>query len=120
MQPLLNIPRQLIRDGKGDAAYALLETLHHAARGHSDAVICGRTISFRGMIRDPADHKAIQTLTWAALLAEGTRALLHAGQWQQAAEMAAAQRGVGHRLLDGRQVTILALAHNGDNEQPSR
>jgi hypothetical protein len=32
VQPLLNVARQLIRDGHGDDAYAMLDSLHGAAR----------------------------------------------------------------------------------------
>ncbi|WP_239373472.1 hypothetical protein [Frankia sp. Cj5] len=56
-------------------------------------------------------------MIWAALLADGARALARAGRWQEAAQRAAAHRGVGRRPLDGRQVTILALAQNGQPEQ---
>ena len=38
--------------------------------------------------------------------------MLRAGRWRQAAEHAATHRGIGNRLLDGRAVTILALAHD--------
>ncbi|MGH3914901.1 MAG: hypothetical protein ACRDTC_16060, partial [Pseudonocardiaceae bacterium] len=57
------------------------------------------------------------TLLWAALLADGARALALAGRWQDAAEHAAAHRGVGTRLLDGRQVTILSLVDLGEYDR---
>ncbi|MGH3941186.1 MAG: hypothetical protein ACRDTG_21630, partial [Pseudonocardiaceae bacterium] len=40
-----------------------------------------------------------------------------AGRWQDAAEHAAAHRGVGTRLLDGRQVAILSLADRGEHDR---
>ncbi|MGH3832230.1 MAG: hypothetical protein ACRDRS_17580, partial [Pseudonocardiaceae bacterium] len=39
------------------------------------------------------------------------------GRWQDAAEHAAAHRGVGTRLLDGRQVTILSLVDRGEHDR---
>ena len=117
IQPVLNLPRQLIRDGDAEGAYAILDALHRGARDRSDVVIDERTVHLRDLVRTAEDHNAIRVLVWAALLADGTRALLRAGRWRQAAEHAAAHRGVGNRLFDGRQVTILALAHDG---QPRR
>lgn len=113
LQPLLNIPRQLIREGQGDTAHALLESLFHAARDQTDTVLSGRTVNFTRLISGPGEHRTICTLLWAALLADGTRALAQAGRWQQAAEQAAIHRGIGSRLLDGRQITVLAMALNG-------
>lgn len=113
LQPILNIPRQLIREGQGEDAYAMLETLYHAARERTAVVIDGRPVDFSTMTHDPDTHKAVCALIWAALLADGTRALILAGRWNEAASRAADYRGTGRRLLDGRQATILALAHDG-------
>ncbi|WUI01579.1 hypothetical protein OHR68_07095 [Spirillospora sp. NBC_00431] len=113
LQPLLNIPRQLIRDGHANAAYTALEDLLHAARAHGEARIDGRTVRLHTLTTTPDGHQTTITQIWTALLADGTRALIHTGRWQAAAERAAAHCGVGTRLLDGRQVTILAHAHHG-------
>jgi hypothetical protein len=117
LQPLLNIPRQLIREGRGATAHALLESLFRAARERRDTVIGGRAVNLARLTSDPGAHRTICTLVWAALLADGTRALAQAGRWQQAAEQAANHRGIGSRLLDGRQITILATALNGEPSQ---
>ncbi|MGH3933742.1 MAG: hypothetical protein ACRDS1_01950 [Pseudonocardiaceae bacterium] len=117
LQPVLNLPRQLIREGDNDGAYAMLQALYHAARDRTDAVIDGQSVNLRNVTCAPDDHKTICTLVWAALLGDGARALAQAGRWREAAERAAAHRGVGVRLLDGRQVTILALAQNGQADQ---
>jgi hypothetical protein len=109
MQPVLNIPRQLIRDGHGDNARAVLETLHAAALSRAAAVIDGMRIDFGTLTSTTDGRKEACTLTWTALLADGTRALAQAGRWKEAAEHAAAYRGTGARLLDGRQAAILAL-----------
>jgi hypothetical protein len=117
LQPLLNIPRQLIREGHGDTAHALLESLFLAARDRTNTVISGRTVNLTTLTSDPDAHRTICTLAWSALLADGTRALAQAGRWQQAAEQAAHHRGIGSRLLDGRQITILAKTLNGEPSQ---
>jgi hypothetical protein len=117
LQPVLNIPRQLIREGQGQDAYTMLETLYHAARGRTAAIIDGRPIDLAAITCAPDDHKTVCTLIWAALLADGTRALALAGRWKEAASHAAAHRGIGQRLLDGRQAAILALVQDGQEGQ---
>jgi hypothetical protein len=113
LQPILNIPRQLIREGQGNDAYAMLECLYQAARQRTAAVLDGRPVDLSTVTLAPDDHKTVCTLIWAALLADGTRALALAGRWREAADHAAQHRGVGMRLLDGRQAAILAQAHGG-------
>ena len=117
LQPILNIPRQMIREGHGHEAYTMLETLYHAARERTTAVIDGQPIDLSTITSAPDDHKAVCALIWAALLADGTRALALAGRWREAASYAAAHRGTGQRLLDGRQATILALTQEGQFDQ---
>ncbi len=117
LQPVLNIPRQLIREGDGATAYQMLDQLYRAARHRTDAELAGRRISLRDVTCAPDDHRTVCTLLWAALLADGARALALAGRWQDAAEHAAAHRGVGTRLLDGRQVTILSLVDCGKHDR---
>lgn len=117
LQPILNIPRQLIREGDGATAYQMLDQLYRAARDRTDAQLAGRQISLRDVTRAPDDHRTVCTLLWTALLADGARALVLAGRWQDAAKHAAAHRGIGTRLLDGRQVTILSLAERGEHDE---
>ncbi|WP_206305958.1 hypothetical protein [Streptomyces sp. RFCAC02] len=120
LQPILNIARQLIREGDGNSAYITLEALFRAARDRSSVEIAGRTVALHTLTSTTDDHKTVCTLTWTALLADGTRALVQAGRWQEAAEAAATHHGVGARLLDGRQITILALVQNGRHDEARR
>jgi hypothetical protein len=78
MQPLLNIARQRIREGNGDNSLALLESLCTAARTRTSVTYDGHLIDFGALTATPQDHKALCTLIWAALLADGTRALTQA------------------------------------------
>ncbi|MET8004236.1 hypothetical protein [Nonomuraea glycinis] len=117
LQPVLNIARQLIREGDGDGAYQILHQLFYAALNRTQAEIAGRRVGLREVTGNPGDHELVTKLLWAALLADGARALALAGRWQEAAEHAAKNRGVGTRLLDGRQVTILALVDRGQLDQ---
>ncbi|WP_051271389.1 hypothetical protein [Streptomyces qinglanensis] len=119
LQPILNIARQLIREGDGNSAYAMLDAVFRAARSRSSAEITGRTVNLHSLTTSADEHKTLCTLVWAALLADGTRALTQARRWREAADAAATHRGVGARLLDGRQITILALAQNGQHDEAS-
>lgn len=113
LQPVLNIPRQLIRDNRADDGYAMLQALHHGAVSRAAVTIEGTHIDFTALTNTADGHREACTVTWTALIADGTRALAQAGRWAEAAERAAAHRGVGARLLDGRQAAILALLTSG-------
>ncbi len=120
LQPALNLPRQLIRDGHGNDAHAMLEALHRAALNRATVVIGGMRIDFGTMTDTTDGRREACTLTWTALLADGTRALAQAGRWKEAAEHAAAHRGTGARLLDGRQAAILALLADAHATEAAR
>ena len=120
MQPVLNIPRQLIRDGHGDDADMMLEALHQAAVDRALADIDGMRVNFGTLTRTAGGYREARTLTWTALLADGTRALAQAGHWKEAAERASAHRGTGTRLLDGRQAVILALLTSGGVDEAAK
>jgi hypothetical protein len=51
------------------------------------------------------------------MLVDGARALARIGRWTEAAEALAAYRGVGKRLLDGRQIVIMSLVERGLNHE---
>ena len=114
LEPIVNLARLLIREGNGTGAHQLLDTLYHAVRSRTDAVIDGRHVSFRDLTDSDEDHRTLCQWLWTVLLADGTRALAGAGRWDQALAYAEQHRGVGQRLLDGRQVAVLARALAGD------
>lgn len=113
LEPLVNLARLRIRDGDGPGAYQLLDSLNQAVRSQTEAVIDGRTTSFQNLTKSAADHQQVCQWLWAVLLGEGTRALVAAGQWDRARAHTEQHRGVGQRLLDGRQVEVLARCLGG-------
>ncbi|WP_322769784.1 hypothetical protein, partial [Frankia sp. Cr1] len=117
LQPVLNIPRQLIRDGAGTYAYELFERLYRAAQQQGAADICGHSVDLSAATRGAENHRKICTQLWAAVLSDGTRALAQAGRWIDAVEVMTAHRGVGHRLLDGRQALVMSLLQRGRPDQ---
>jgi hypothetical protein len=114
LEPLVNLARLLIRTGDGDNAHQLLTTIHHAVRSRSDATIAGRPVSFRNLTQPGEEHRTLCQWLWTVLLADGTRALAGAGRWRESLAHAEQYNGIGDRLLDGRQVAVLAHLHTGD------
>ncbi|SEH02399.1 hypothetical protein SAMN05444920_12657 [Nonomuraea solani] len=113
LMPLINIARLLIREGDGKAAYEVLDQLYRAAQQRGATVIHGHAVDLTPLIHNRDGHRALCTELWIALLIDGARALAHQGRWGEAADAMAAHRGIGERLLDGRQLKIMALMEQG-------
>lgn len=113
LQPLINLARLFIRDGDGTAAYHVLEALFEAIMFRKDTIIDGRKIGLADLVTHD-DHREVVQWMWTVLLSDGTRALTRAGRWTGALQHARQHKGIGDRLLDGRQVAILAYCEAGD------
>ncbi|MFI6705464.1 hypothetical protein ACIBF7_03465 [Nonomuraea sp. NPDC050478] len=108
LEPLVNLARLAIREGDGTRGYRLLKDLFHSVSTASTADIDGHEIPFDGLTRTYDDLHTVRKWLWGVFLAEGIRALISAGQWEHAVAHAQQYRGVGQRLLDGRQALIVA------------
>ncbi|MDT0439995.1 MULTISPECIES: hypothetical protein [Streptomyces] len=117
LMPLVNLSRLLTRDGQGEAAYDLLVRLNHAARQREKTEIDGRTVDLSTLTGTAEDRRTVCQELYVTLLVDGARALARTGRWTDAAEAMARHRGIGNRLLDGRQIKIMALIEQGQNEQ---
>lgn len=114
LQPLINLARLRIRGGDADGGYRVIESLYEAAQySLSETVIDDRAVNIPGLAVSGSTRETITTWLWAALLSDGLRALCRAGRWADALRQAQAHNGVGQRLLDGRQIAILAHAADG-------
>jgi hypothetical protein len=113
LMPLVNIARLLTREGDGEAAYDVLHRLHEAALRRSTVDIRGHVVDLSTLTGDPEDHQRICKELWISVLIDGARALARIGRWTEAAEAMAAHRGIGERLLDGRQIKIMSLMEQG-------
>jgi hypothetical protein len=119
LQPLVNLARLRIRAGEADAGRQILQSLYDAARSSSgQAVIDGRAVSLPALTT-PARETLTQWL-WAVLLTDSLRALCKAGRWTDALRQAQQHDGIGQRLLDGRQVAVLAHASAGEQEEAEK
>lgn len=109
LEPLVNLARLQIRAEDGLAAYALLSGLWQALNDATPVNIDGTTVSLSGLTATPEDLTDVRSWLWTVLIADGPRALISAGHWQQAREHVERHRGIGNTLLDGRQIVIIAV-----------
>ncbi|WP_447035455.1 hypothetical protein [Streptomyces sp. DSM 118878] len=117
LMPLVNLSRLLTRAGQGELAYSVLLCLTDAARHRNKTDIDGRTIDLSALIGTDEDHRTVCQELYVILLVDGARALARLGRWTEAAEAMAQHRGIGNRLLDGRQIKIMALMEQGLHDQ---
>ncbi|MFV2196187.1 hypothetical protein [Nocardiopsis sp. LOL_012] len=117
LMPLVNISRLLTRQGDGEAAYDVLNRLYQAARQRGTAHIQGRSVDLARWMTTDTDHQQVGRELWSVLLVDGARALARIGRWRQAAEAMTAHRGIGNRLLEGRQILIMSLMEQGLDPQ---
>ncbi|WP_433547148.1 hypothetical protein ACQPZG_20235 [Streptomyces sp. CA-294286] len=120
LEPLINLARLRLRAGDGNGAHKLLTDLTHAVRNKTEVNFNGRTLAFQELTATREDHQAVCQWLWTVLLGDGTRALTTARQWTRAREHVIKHKGVGQRLLDGRQVVIVSHCLNDDPETAQR
>ncbi|MFI7208890.1 hypothetical protein [Micromonospora aurantiaca (nom. illeg.)] len=114
LEPLVNLARLHIRDRDGDAALRLLTSLFEAVSSRTDTVIDGQALPASWLTRGEDDHREVRRWLWSVLVAEGARALASAGRWSEAHEHLKRNHGIGQRMLDGRQVAMIAYLAAGD------
>ena len=114
LQPLVNLGRLAIRTGHPTAAHTVFVSLLTATTHGQPAQVQGRTCPVADLVTSPSERAELRRFLWAVLLADGTRALCAASHWQDAVEHLHRYNGIGTRLLDGRQVAVLAALHRED------
>ncbi|WBC05315.1 hypothetical protein [Micromonospora sp. WMMA1976] len=116
LEPMVNLARLHIRDRDGEAALHLLTSLFEAVSSRTDGVIDGQALPASRLTRSEDDHREVRQWLWSVLVAEGVRALAGAGRWREAYAHLERHRGIGQRMLDGRQVAVIAHVRAGDLE----
>ncbi|WP_238782744.1 hypothetical protein [Streptomyces monomycini] len=110
LQPIINLVRLAARAGDPHAAYEQLMNVRRAVDDGGTTTVHGHTIDFASFTSDESrDH--IHSFLRTVLLAEGTRLLVAAGQWPQAAEHAARYDTCPERLHESRQANVMASLH---------
>ncbi|MEV6012608.1 hypothetical protein AB0M29_38190 [Streptomyces sp. NPDC051976] len=116
LEPLVNLARLQIRAGHPDDARHRLLNLY-------EAVDTGRPATFEGitvpadLTQTDQDRREVRAWLWRVLIADGTRALTSAGRWAEALAHIEQHHGFGTRMLDGRQVAVIAALTESDTEQ---
>ncbi|WP_075662588.1 hypothetical protein [Streptomyces acidiscabies] len=113
LEPVVNLARLQMRAGQHDDGRQHLLTLFDAVSTESSAQVEEIVIP-ADLTANAEDREKVRTWLWRVLLADGTRALIAAGRWSEALAHVEAHRGVGQRMLDGRQVAVLAAIATGN------
>ncbi|MGC4851887.1 hypothetical protein ACLQ24_00480 [Micromonospora sp. DT4] len=108
LEPLVNLARLHIRVGDHDDGFQLINDLYHAVAHRTDTVIDGIPLPAAALTPTDDSHRELVRWLWGVHLADGTRALTSAGRWNEAEAHLQQHHGIGHRMLDGRQVAIIA------------
>ncbi|GAB3733933.1 hypothetical protein [Nocardiopsis nanhaiensis] len=117
LQPLINLARLRTRGGHGDDAYQVLVSLFTAARAQSTCTGEGLNVDFKTLAGTADDYQEVVRWLWTVLLSDGSKALASAGRWKEALEQVRRHNGLGNRLFDGRQISILAHSTDGEHDQ---
>ncbi|TQE19315.1 hypothetical protein [Streptomyces ipomoeae] len=116
LEPVVNLARLQIRAGHADEGRRRLLDLYEAVEAGTAARFEGVAVP-ADLTATDEDHHEVRAWLWRVLLADGTRTLTTAGRWTEATAHIEAHRGVGKRMLDGRQVAVLAALVAGDTAQ---
>ncbi|WP_455357165.1 hypothetical protein [Streptomyces sp. SYSU K217416] len=113
LEPIVNLARLQIRAGHADEGRQRLLDLYEAVGAGAAAEFDG--IAVPADLTATAEHRReVRAWLWRVLLADGTRTLTTLGRWAEALAHIEQHRGVGKRILDGRQVAVLAALTTGN------
>ncbi|MFF0445803.1 hypothetical protein ACFYT4_05160 [Streptomyces sp. NPDC004609] len=113
LEPVVNLARLQIRADRADEGRQRLLDLYGAVEAGAHARFDGVGIP-ADLTATEADRQEVRAWLWRVLLADGTRTLTTAGRWVEALKHIESHRGVGQRMLDGRQVAVLSALVSGD------
>ncbi|MFE2842563.1 hypothetical protein ACFXKS_03215 [Streptomyces scopuliridis] len=116
LEPLVNLARLQIRAGHNDDGRQRLLDLYEAVGAGRAAVFEGITVP-ANLTLTGEDRREVHAWLWRVVLADGTRSLTATGRWPEALAHIEQHRGVGTRMLDGRQVAVVAALTAGDTER---
>ncbi|MCX5258630.1 hypothetical protein OOK27_31635 [Streptomyces canus] len=114
LEPIINLARLAIRAGQYDDARRTLLQLFDAVSTNTPTTLFEDVAVPSGLTSTARDRQEVRAWLWRVLLADGTRALTTAGRWTEALAHVEAHHGIGQRMLDGRQVAVLAALTVGD------
>ncbi|MEV0188375.1 hypothetical protein AB0I39_07565 [Kitasatospora purpeofusca] len=113
LEPIVNLARLHIRAGAHQSGHQLLLDLDRSVTTSTATVLDGITVPAE-LTETDQQRADVRAWLWRVVIADGTRALTTAGRWSEALRHIEEHRGIGRRILDGRQVAVLAAATTGD------
>ncbi|MER6396057.1 hypothetical protein ABT263_08325 [Kitasatospora sp. NPDC001603] len=113
LEPIVNLARLHIRAGHHQRGHQLLLDLYRAVTTAAAPLLDGITVPAE-LTETDQQRAEVRAWLWRVVIADGTRALTAAGRWKDALRHIEEHRGIGRRILDGRQVAVLACATTGD------
>ncbi|MEZ0070257.1 hypothetical protein ABIA32_006309 [Streptacidiphilus sp. MAP12-20] len=113
LEPMVNLARLRIRDQRPDEGRTYLLAMYAAVTDNTPATLDGVTLPAELTTRDE-ERQEIRKWLWSVLLADGTRTLTENGRWKDALAHIEEHHGVCSRMLDGRQVAVIAAITRGD------
>ncbi|MEU3066844.1 hypothetical protein E3E14_05920 [Streptomyces sp. ICN441] len=113
LEPVVNLARLQIRAGHADEGRQRLLNLYKAVEAGTAARFEGVNVP-ADLTATGEDRQEVRAWLWRVLLADGTRTLTTEGRWAEALAHIEAHHGIGKRMLDGRQVAVLAALVAGD------
>ncbi|MFQ6148585.1 hypothetical protein ACLMNJ_36950 [Streptomyces seoulensis] len=113
LEPVVNLARLQIRAGHADEGRQRLLDLYRAVETGTAARCEGVSVP-ADLTATGEDHQEVRAWLWRVLLADGTRTLTTEGRWAEVLAHIEAHHGIGKRMLDGRQVAVLAALVAGD------
>ncbi|MFI5831955.1 hypothetical protein ACIA6C_32670 [Streptomyces sp. NPDC051578] len=112
LEPVVNLARLQIRAGQSDDGRKHLLRLYEAVGTGAAAHFEG--VSVPSSLTAAMGRREVRAWLWRVILADGTRTLTTAGRWEEALDHLKAHHGIGKRMLDGRQVAVLAALTTGE------
>ncbi|WP_219501827.1 hypothetical protein [Nonomuraea ceibae] len=114
LEPALNLACLQIRADAGQHALRLLDAMYQATVNSTDLMIEDRRLPLANLTGTLQQHHKLREWVWLQYLADGIRALVLAGRWDEAVTHARAHNGIGVHLMEGRQVEIITHLLHGD------
>jgi hypothetical protein len=112
LQPIVNLVRLTARAGDPHAAYQQLMGVHRRLHDGGTVTVHGHAIDLTDFTTETTLHH-IRPWLHDLLLDDGTRLLVAAGQWHEAAKHATAYDEQPERLYGSRQARVVASLHTG-------
>ncbi|MFD0635414.1 hypothetical protein ACFQ9X_31545 [Catenulispora yoronensis] len=116
LQPLVNLARLTQRTGDPKHAYDVLAQIETAALHGGTVDVADLTIPFEGFLDPGGDRNPLQKWLRRTMREDGTRALVAARAWDEAAAHACRYDDLPEQMHESRQLLVIAAARAGQSE----